>query len=81
MFKVIIILSLILIILTFPACFIVKIRPYALIIMLSSIIMLGLIFIWHYRHTHYCHLIIESLITLFFGVFVTSDYLLHNHKE
>lgn len=77
MFKVIIIL----IILTFSAGFIVKIRPYALIIMLSSIIMLGLIFLWHYRHTHYCHLIIESLITLFFGVFVTSDHLLHNHKK
>lgn len=76
MFKVMIIL----IILTFLACFITKIRPYALIILVSSIVMLGLIVIWHYRQTYYCHLIIESLLTLFFGIFVTSDYILHNHK-
>lgn len=71
----------ILIILTFPTYFITKIRPYALILMLASIIMLGLIFVLHYRHTYYCHLIIESVLTLFFGIFVTSDYLLHNHKK
>lgn len=71
----------ILIILTFPACFITKIRPYALIILLSSIVMLGLIFIWHYWHTYYCHLIIDSILILFFGVFVISDYLLHHHKK
>ena len=77
MFKIMIIL----IILTFPAFFITKIRPYALIIMLASIVMLCLIFIWHYRYTYYCHLIIESLLILFFSVFVTSDYILRNHKK
>lgn len=77
MFKIMIIL----IILTLLACFITKIRPYALSILLSSIVMLCLIFIWHYRHTYYCHLIIEIALILFFGVFVTSDYILHNHKK